>query len=46
LPELERELWLLSHPDRDAARIRTFIDYCAQEIARRRDVIEGRAPRS
>jgi DNA-binding transcriptional LysR family regulator len=45
LPELERELWVLSHPDRDAARIRTFIDYCVAEIARRRDVIEGLATR-
>jgi DNA-binding transcriptional LysR family regulator len=46
LPELERELWLLSRPDRDAARIRTFVDYCTEGIARRRDVIEGRATRS
>jgi DNA-binding transcriptional LysR family regulator len=47
LPELERELWLLTHPDlRDTARVRAFLDYCAEAIARRRNVIEGRAWRS
>jgi DNA-binding transcriptional LysR family regulator len=47
LPELERELWLLTHPDlRNTARVRVFLDYCAEAIARRRDAIEGRATRS
>jgi len=47
LPELERELWLLTHPDlRNTARVRAFLDYCAEAIARRRDAIEGRATRS
>jgi DNA-binding transcriptional LysR family regulator len=42
LPELEGELWLLAHPDlRNTARVRAFLDFCADEIARRRDVIEG-----
>jgi DNA-binding transcriptional LysR family regulator len=41
LPELEGELWLLAHPDlRNTARVRAFLDFCADEIARRRDVIE------
>jgi DNA-binding transcriptional LysR family regulator len=47
LPELERELWLLTHPDlRDTARVRVFLDYCVEAIARRRDLIEGCAWRS
>ena len=42
LPELEGELWLLTHPDlRNTARVRAFLDFCADEIARRRDAIEG-----
>lgn len=42
LPELEGELWLLTHPDlRNTARVRAFIDYCAEAIARRRRLIEG-----
>jgi len=42
LPELEGELWLLTHPDlRNTARVRAFLDFCADEIAHRRDVIEG-----
>ncbi len=41
LPELEGELWLLTHPDlRNTARVRAFMDYCAAEIAKRRNVIE------
>ena len=44
LPELERELWLLTHPDlRNTARVRAFLDYCTEAIARRRDIVEGRA---
>ena len=42
LPELERELWLLTHPDlRNTARARAFLDYCTEAIARRRDIVEG-----
>jgi DNA-binding transcriptional LysR family regulator len=42
LPELEGELWLLTHPDlRNTARVRAFLDFCSDEIARRRKTIEG-----
>jgi len=42
LPELEGELWLLSHPDlRNTARVRAFLDFCTAEIGQRRNVIEG-----
>jgi DNA-binding transcriptional LysR family regulator len=42
LPELEGELWLLTHPDlRNTARVRSFLDYCEAEIGKRRKVIEG-----
>jgi DNA-binding transcriptional LysR family regulator len=42
LPELEGELWLLTHPDlRNTARVRAFLDYCAAAIAQRRKTIEG-----
>src|SRR6266545_7676438 len=42
LPELEGELWLLTHPDlRNTARVRAFIDFCAAEIAKRKEIIEG-----
>jgi DNA-binding transcriptional LysR family regulator len=44
LPELEGELWLLTHPDlRNTARVRAFIDFCAAEIAKRQTIIEGRS---
>jgi DNA-binding transcriptional LysR family regulator len=42
LPELEGELWLLTHPDlRNTARVRTFMDYCEAEIGKRRKAIEA-----
>ena len=42
LPELEGELWLLTHPDlRNTARVRAFLDFSAAEIGKRREVIEG-----
>ncbi len=42
LPELEGELWLLTHPDlRNTARVRAFLEFCTDEIARRREMIEG-----
>jgi len=41
LPEVGGELWLLTHPDlRNTARVRAFLDFCASEIAQRRDVLE------
>ena len=41
LPELEGELWLITHPDlRNTARVRAFLDFCAAEIAQRRKIIE------
>ena len=43
LPELEGELWLITHPDlRNTARVRAFLDFCAAEIAKRREMIEGK----
>lgn len=44
LPELEGELWLVTHPDlSNSARVRAFVDFCAAEIGARRDVMECRA---
>ena len=44
LPELEGELWLLTHPDlRNTARVRAFLDFSAAEIGKRREVIEETA---
>jgi len=41
LPELEGELWLVTHPDlRNTARVRAFLDYCTTAIAQRRSLIE------
>ena len=41
IPELEGELWLLTHPDLGGtARVKAFMDYCALEIGKRRDVLE------
>jgi DNA-binding transcriptional LysR family regulator len=42
LPELEAELWLLTHPDlRNTARVRAFLDFCVAQIEQRRGVMEG-----
>jgi DNA-binding transcriptional LysR family regulator len=42
LPELEGELWLLTHPDlHTTARVRAFLDFCMAEIEQRRAVLEG-----
>jgi DNA-binding transcriptional LysR family regulator len=47
LPDLESELWLITHPDlRNTARVRAFLDFCADEIAKRRHTLEGAAPAS
>ncbi|MET7244322.1 LysR family transcriptional regulator [Methylobacterium sp. EM32] len=44
-PELAAGLWLLTHPDlRRAARVRAFLDFVGDAIARERDLIEGRVP--
>ena len=41
LPELEGELWLVTHPDlRTSARVRAFVDFCDAEIAKRRQILE------
>jgi DNA-binding transcriptional LysR family regulator len=41
LPELEGELWLLTHPDlRNTARVRAFLDFCTAEMTKRRKVLE------
>jgi DNA-binding transcriptional LysR family regulator len=40
-PEIEHGLWLLTHPDlKNSARVRAFMDYAAQEIGKRRSIIE------
>ena len=42
LPELEAELWLLTHPDlRNTARVRAFLDFCIAQIEQRRGLMEG-----
>lgn len=42
-PDLAAGLWLLTHADlRHAARVRAFLDFVGAEIARQRDLIEGR----
>lgn len=45
VPEMENELWLLTHPDlRHTARIRAFMDFLAASLAGDRDLMEGRRP--
>jgi len=40
--DLESGLWLLTHADlRHTARVRTFMDFAASEIGKRRKLIEG-----
>ncbi|ACL57795.1 LysR family transcriptional regulator [Methylobacterium nodulans] len=44
-PDLSAGLWLLTHADlRHSARVRVFLDFVGTEIARLRDLIEGRVP--
>lgn len=44
-PEFAADLWLLTHPDlRHSPRVRVFLDFMADEIARRRPMIEGARP--
>lgn len=41
-PELNDELWLLTHPDiRKSGRIYAFMTHCVQAIRKRRELIEG-----
>lgn len=41
-PDFSANLWLLTHPDlRQSARVRTFLDFIAGEIAKQRRMIEG-----
>jgi DNA-binding transcriptional LysR family regulator len=41
-PELNDELWLLTHPDiRKSGPIKTFMSHCVQAIDKQRDLIEG-----
>jgi hypothetical protein len=41
-PELNDELWLLTHPDtRKSGRIYAFMTHCVEAIKKRRDPIEG-----
>ena len=45
LPDLESELWLITLPDlRNTARVRAFLDFCGDEIARRQPALAGVAP--
>ena len=44
LPELETELWSLTHPDLKAvSRIRAFLDFVADEIVEKRPALAGKA---
>jgi len=43
-PSLDLGIWLLTHRDlRTTARVRAFMDFLADEIRNRRDLIAGRA---
>ncbi len=43
VPELEDELWLLTHPDiRRTRRVQTFMSFCAAAVAKQKALIEGR----
>jgi DNA-binding transcriptional LysR family regulator len=45
LPDLDSDLWLITHRDlRNNTRVRTFVDFCADEVARWRNTLEGTAP--
>ena len=42
LPELEGDLWLVTHPDLNTtARVRAFVEFCATEVGKRRKIMEG-----
>jgi DNA-binding transcriptional LysR family regulator len=41
-PDFGTGLWILTHPDiRHAPRVRAFMDFCGNELARRKGLIEG-----
>ena len=45
IPEFDVGLWILTHEDlRATARVRSFMDFIAQQIAPDRDLLEGRRP--
>ncbi|MGL5362266.1 MAG: LysR family transcriptional regulator [Bosea sp. (in: a-proteobacteria)] len=44
-PDFATGLWVLTHPDiRHAPRVRAFMDFCSNELTRRRALIEGTGP--
>jgi DNA-binding transcriptional LysR family regulator len=45
VPELDVGLWILTHEDlRATARVRSFMDFIAEQVAPDRDLLEGRRP--
>ncbi|GAU80901.1 LysR family transcriptional regulator [Bosea sp. BIWAKO-01] len=41
-PDFSTGLWILTHPDiRNAPRVRAFMDFCGNELAKHRGLIEG-----
>ena len=45
IPEFDVGLWILTHEDlRATARVRSFMDFIAEQIAPDRDLLEGRRP--
>ena len=41
-PELNDELWVLTHPDiRKSGRIYAFMTHCIEAISKNRDLVEG-----
>jgi len=47
LPEVSTDLWLLTHGDlRKTARVRALVDFLAEEITAKKDLLEGRRERS
>lgn len=42
IPEFSADLWILTHPDlRHSPRVRVFLDFLADEVAKQRKLIEG-----
>ena len=47
IPGTEIDLWLLTHRDlRHTGRVRAFLDFMSEALTQRRDVMEGRKPRT
>lgn len=45
VPELQDELWLLTHQDiRRSWRVKAFMTFCAAAVANRRSLVEGQLP--